>query len=116
MCDTGVALSLLSIQPGARVVAEQTPFRGELESEVVTIQSQLAQQLRSAGRSSELAALDSPLVAFALADSSLDQEMVTELGVLNSQTPEPGFRFGIVAFPVDSPPDIWWSLDSISAT
>lgn len=112
VCDTGVVFSLLSTQPGARVIAEHTPFSPAQESDVVGLQSRLANRLRSLGDSFDLSVLDSPLVSFALTSSDVDQELVAELGVLNSRTPEPGDRFGIVAFAPDEIPDIWWSLDA----
>ena len=110
VCDTGYAFSILSSQPGARVVAEHTPFSPEQESTVVSMQVDLADGLRELGRSDLLSALDSPLVSFALGDLDLDPVTLSELGVLNSLTPEPGDRFGIVAFPVDRQPETWWSL------
>jgi hypothetical protein len=53
-------------------------------------------------------------VALALQDFDVDQGAAAELAGYNALTPEPGFRFGIVAFPPDAIPELWWSLKAIS--
>lgn len=112
VCDTGYGLSLVSSAPGARVVSVVSPFTEEAERRVTELQTTIASRLRAAGRLEALTALDSPLVAFALADDiaagTLDRRTVEELAALNQLTPEPGKRFGIVAFAPDEAPDIWW--------
>lgn len=112
VCDTGYGLSLVSSAPGARLVSEMTPFPEEAERRVTELQTDIASRLRTAGRLDALTALDSPLVAFALADEIaagiVDRESVEELADFNLLTPEPGYRFGIVAFSPDEAPEIWW--------
>ena len=112
VCDTGYGLSLLSLEPGARLVTVVSPFTEAAERRVTELQTDIASRLRTAGRLEVLTALDSPLVAFALADEIaagiLEREMVEELADFNRLTPEPGYRFGVVAFDPDQVPDIWW--------
>lgn len=112
VCDTGYGLSLVSSAPGARLVSVVSPFAEEAERRVIELQTDIASRLRAAGRLEVLTTLDSPLVAFALADEIaagiVDRETVEELANFNLLTPEPGYRFGIVAFAPDEVPDIWW--------
>jgi hypothetical protein len=112
VCDTGIAFSLLASQPEAMVVSQITPFDEEGESRVRELQQTLTEQLRSIGEGDFHKSLDSPLVALALQDFDVDQEAAAELAGYNAVTPEPGFRFGIVAFPADSIPELWWSLNA----
>ena len=114
VCDSGIAFSLLASQPEAIVVSQITPFDQETESRVRELQRTLTDQLRSIGQSDFHKSLDSPLVALALQDFDVDQDAAAELASYNALTPEPGFRFGIVAFPVDSVPELWWSMEAIS--
>ena len=114
VCDTGIAFSLLASQPGATVVSEITPFDQESEARVRELQHTLTDQLRSIGQGDFHKSLDSPLVALALVGLDIDQDAAAELASYNARTPEPGFRFGIVAFPADSVPDLWWSLNAFS--
>lgn len=114
VCDTGYAFSLLASAPGATVVSNITPFDSQEESRVRVLQTELASQLRASGRSEFLSSLDSPLVALALQDLEVDHLLAEELATLNSRTPEPGFRFGIVAFAPDAVPEIWWTLEAFS--
>lgn len=115
MCDTGFGLSLLASSPGARVVSVVSPFTADTERRVRELQTLIAEQLRRAGRLQALTTLDSPLVALALAPEItagiLDGDVVEELAAFNILTPEPGRRFGIVAFDPDSVPEIWWPLE-----
>lgn len=112
VCDTGYGLSLVSSTPGARLVSVVSPFTEAAERRVTELQTDIASRLRATGRLEVLTALDSPLVAFALADEIaagiVDRETVEELADFNRLTPEPGFRFGIVAFDPDAGPEIWW--------
>lgn len=112
VCDTGYGLSLVSSAPRARLVSAVSPFTEAAERRVTELQTDIASRLRATGRLEVLTALDSPLVAFALADEIaagiLDRETVEELADLNRLTPEPGYRFGIVAFDPDAVPEIWW--------
>jgi hypothetical protein len=112
VCDTGIAFSLLASQPEAMVVSQITPFDEEGESRVRELQQTLTDQLRSIGEGDFHKSLDSPLVALALQDFDVDQEAAAELAGYNAVTPEPGFRFGIVAFPADAIPELWWSLNA----
>jgi hypothetical protein len=112
VCDTGIAFSLLASQPEAMVISQITPFDEEDESRVRELQQTLTDQLRSIGEGDFHKSLDSPLVALALQDFDVDQEAAAELAGYNAVTPEPGFRFGIVAFPADSIPELWWSLNA----
>jgi hypothetical protein len=114
VCDTGIAFSLLASQPKATVVSEITPFDQESEARVRELQHTLTDQLRSIGQGDFHKSLDSPLVALALVGLDIDQDAAAELASYNARTPEPGFRFGIVAFPADSVPDLWWSLNAFS--
>jgi hypothetical protein len=114
VCDTGIAFSLLASQPEATVVSEITPFDQESEARVRELQHTLTDQLRSIGQGDFHKSLDSPLVALALVGLDIDQDAAAELASYNARTPEPGFRFGIVAFPADSVPDLWWSLNAFS--
>ena len=114
VCDTGIAFSLLASQPEATVVSEITPFDQENEARVRELQQILTDQLRSIDQGDFHKSLDSPLVALALQDFDVDQDAAAELASYNVRTPEPGFRFGIVAFPADSVPDLWWSLNAFS--
>ena len=114
VCDSGIAFSLLASQPEAIVVSQITPFDQETESRVRELQRTLTDQLRSIGQSDFHKSLDSPLVALALQDFDVDQDAAAELASYNALTPEPGFRFGIVAFPADSIPELWWSMKAIS--
>lgn len=114
VCDTGIGWSLLSSMPGARIVSLVSPFTEEAETRVTALQEYVAQQLRAAGRVDALAALDSPLVALALSElidqGVVDGEALEELAAFNILTPEPGRRFGIVAFEPETVPEIWWEL------
>lgn len=114
VCDTGSAFSLLADQPEAQLVSSITPFDESDEETVRALQVRLANQLREVGHEELLSALESPLVAFALQEIGVDQEAAAELANYNASTPEPGFRFGVVAFPVDSVPELWWSLNAFS--
>ncbi len=114
VCDTGIAFSLLASQPEATVVSEITPFDQESEARVRELQHTLTDQLRSISQGDFHKSLDSPLVALALVGLDIDQDAAAELASYNARTPEPGFRFGIVAFPADSVPDLWWSLNAFS--
>ena len=112
VCDTGIAFSLLASQPQAMVVSHITPFDAEGESRVRELQQTLTDQLRSIDQGDFHKSLDSPLVALALQDFDVDQDAAAELASYNALTPEPGFRFGIVAFPADGIPELWWSLNA----
>ena len=112
VCDTGIAFSLLASQPEAMVVSQVTPFDQDGESRVRELQQTLTDQLRSIGEGDFHKSLDSPLVALALQDFDVDQDEAAELASHNALTPEPGFRFGIVAFPADAIPELWWSLNA----
>ena len=114
VCDTGIAFSLLAAQPEATVVSQITPFDQESETRVRELQQTLTDQLQSIGQGDFHKSLDSPLVALALQDFDVDQDAAAELAGYNAYTPEPGFRFGIVAFPADSIPELWWSMKAIS--
>lgn len=114
VCDSGIAFSLLASQPEAIVVSQITPFDQESETRVRELQQTLTDQLRSIGEGDFHKSLDSPLVALALQDFDVDQDAAAELAGYNAYTPEPGFRFGIVAFPADSIPELWWSMKAIS--
>lgn len=114
VCDTGTAFSLLAAQPAAQVVTSITPFDEIDEITVRDLQVRLANQLREVGHEEFLSALESPLVSFALQGIAVDQDAAAELANYNASTPEPGFRFGVVAFPADSVPELWWSLNAFS--
>ena len=114
VCDSGIAFSLLASQPDAIVVSQITPFDQESETRVRELQQTLTDQLQSIGQGDFHKSLDSPLVALALQDFDVDQDAAAELAGYNAYTPEPGFRFGIVAFPADSIPELWWSMKAIS--
>ena len=114
VCDSGIAFSLLSSEPKAMVVSQMTPFDQETETRVRELQRTLTDQLRLIGQGDFHKSLDSPLVALALQDFDVDQDAAAELASYNALTPEPGFRFGIVAFPADSVPELWWSMKAIS--
>ena len=114
VCDTGTAFSLLAAQPEAQVVSLITPFDDLDEITVRELQVRLANQLREVGHEEFFSALESPLVSFALQGIDVDQGVAAELAKYNASTPEPGFRFGVVAFPADSVPKLWWSLNAFS--
>ena len=112
--DNGWSYSLLTAQPGARVIASRSPYDEASEARVVKLQRALATQLRAAGRVDAVRSLDSALLTFALADiPGLDPEAVADLGDLNARLDGLGHRLGVVAFPTDSQPDLWWPLNSI---
>ena len=115
VCDTGAALSLLAAQPESQVVSVVTPFDETTEAKVRQLQVQLATQLKTIGHEEFLSSLESPLVSLALTGLEVDHDAAAELASYNALTPEPGFRFGIVAFPIDSIPDQWWSLNAFSS-
>jgi len=114
VCDSGIVFSLLASEPKAMVVSQMTPFDQETETRVRELQRTLTDQLRLIGQGDFHKSLDSPLVALALQDFDVDQDAAAELASYNALTPEPGFRFGIVAFPADSIPELWWSMKAIS--
>jgi hypothetical protein len=114
VCDSGVVFSLLASEPKAMVVSQMTPFDQETETRVRELQRTLTDQLQLIGQGDFHKSLDSPLVALALQDFDVDQDAAAELASYNALTPEPGFRFGIVAFPADSVPELWWSMKAIS--
>ena len=114
VCDSGIAFSLLASEPKAMVVSQMTPFDQETETRVRELQRTLTDQLRLIGQGDFHKSLDSPLVALALQDFDVDQDAAAELAGYNAYAPEPGFRFGIVAFPADSIPELWWSMKAIS--
>jgi hypothetical protein len=114
VCDSGIAFSLLASEPKAMVVSQMTPFDQETETRVRELQRTLTDQLRLIGQGDFHKSLDSPLVALALQDFDVDQDAAAELASYNAYAPEPGFRFGIVAFPADSIPELWWSMKAIS--
>ena len=91
-----------------------TPFDEIDEVTVRDLQVRLANQLRKVGHEERVNSLESPLVSFALQGIDVDQDLVDELAEYNASTPEPGFRFGVVAFPADSVPELWWSLNAVS--
>ena len=91
-----------------------TPFNEPDEAKVRQLQVQLATQLQTIGHEEFLSSLESPLVSLALTGLDIDHDAAAELASYNAFTPEPGFRFGIVAFPADSVPDLWWSLNAFS--
>lgn len=115
ICDTGFGWSLLAASPGAQIVSVVSPFTADTEVRVRELQTLIAGRLRDAGRLQALTTLDSPLVALALADDIaagiVDGDAVEELAAFNILTPEPGRRFGIVAFDPDAVPEIWWPLE-----
>ena len=115
VCDTGTAFSLLAAQPEAQVVSVVTPFNEPDEAKVRQLQVQLATQLQTIGHEEFLSSLESPLVSLALTGLDIDHDAAAELASYNAFTPEPGFRIGIVGFPVDSAPVLWWSLNSVSS-
>jgi len=115
VCDTGTAFSLLAAQPEAQVVSVVTPFNESDEAKVRQLQVQLATQLQTIGHEEFLSSLESPLVSLALTGLDIDHDAAAELASYNAFTPEPGFRIGIVGFPVDSAPVLWWSLNSVSS-
>ena len=115
VCDTGTAFSLLAAQPEAQVVSAVTPFNESDEAKVRQLQVQLATQLQIIGHEEFLSSLESPLVSLALTGLDIDHDAAAELASYNAFTPEPGFRFGVVAFPVHSAPDLWWSLNAFSS-
>ena len=114
VCDSGIVFSLLASEPKAMVVSQMTPFDQETETRVRELQRTLTDQLRLIGQGDFHKSLDSPLVALALQDFDVDQDAAAELAGYNAYAPEPGFRFGIVAFPADSIPELWWSMKAIS--
>lgn len=114
VCDTGTVFSLLADELGAQVVSSITPFDEIDEVTVRDLQVRLANQLRKVGHEEFLNSLESPLVSFALQGIDVDQDLVVELAEYNAFTPEPGFRFGVVAFPADAVPELWWSLNAVS--
>ena len=114
VCDSGIVFSLLASEPKAMVVSQMTPFDQETETRVRELQRTLTDQLRLIGQGDFHKSLDSPLVALALQDFDVNQDAAAELASYNALTPEPGFRFGIVAFPADSIPELWWSMKAIS--
>ena len=114
VCDSGIVFSLLASEPKAMVVSQMTPFDQETESRVRELQRTLTDQLRLIGQGDFHKSLDSPLVALALQDFDVNQDAAAELAGYNAYAPEPGFRFGIVAFPADSIPELWWSMKAIS--
>ena len=114
VCDTGTVFSLLADELGAQVVSSITPFDEIDEVTVRDLQVRLANQLRKVGHEEFLSSLESPLVSFALQGIDVDQDLVVELAEYNAFTPEPGFRFGVVAFPADAVPELWWSLNAVS--
>ena len=114
VCDSGIVFSLLASEPKAMVVSQMTPFDQETETRVRELQRTLTDQLRLIGQGDFHKSLDSPLVALALQDFDVNQDAAAELASYNALTPEPGFRFGIVAFPADSVPELWWSMKAIS--
>ena len=114
VCDTGTVFSLLAGEPRAQVVSSMTPFDEIDEVTVRDLQVRLANQLRKVGHEERVNSLESPLVSFALQGIDVDQDLVDELAEYNASTPEPGFRFGVVAFPADSVPELWWSLNAVS--
>ena len=114
VCDSGVVFSLLASEPKAMVVSQMTPFDQETETRVRELQRTLTDQLRLIGQGDFHKSLDSPLVALALQDFDVNQDAAAELASYNAYAPEPGFRFGIVAFPADSIPELWWSMKAIS--
>ena len=115
VCDTGTAFSLLAAQPEAQVVSVVTPFNESDEEKVRQLQVRLATQLQTIGHEEFLSSLESPLVSLALMGLDIDHDAAAELASYNAFTPEPGFRIGIVGFPVDSAPVLWWSLNSVSS-
>jgi hypothetical protein len=114
VCDTGTVFSLLADELGAQVVSSITPFDEIDEVTVRDLQVRLANELRKVGHEEFLNSLESPLVSFALQGIDVDQDLVVELAEYNAFTPEPGFRFGVVAFPADAVPELWWSLNAVS--
>ena len=114
VCDTGTVFSLLADEPGAQIVSSITPFDEIDEVTVRDLQVRLANQLRKVGHEELLTSLESPLVSFALQGIDVDQDLVVELAEYNAFTLEPGFRFGVVAFPADAVPELWWSLNAVS--
>jgi hypothetical protein len=104
--ESGTYTTLLSKAPGADVIAATTPLGPDQEREIRSLQRQVAQQVRAAGRPDLIEKLDSSLVSFALAGvPGVDASAVARLGQLNEIVERNGgCRCSVVAFPAASAP------------
>jgi hypothetical protein len=112
--DNGWSLSLLTLDPRGTLIAGRTPYDAATETRVRALQSALAAQLRAAGRTDAIRSLDSALVGLALDGiAGISRDAVAELADLNRDLGGPGHRLGVVAFPPDAAPDIWWPVNAL---
>ncbi|QYG92267.1 hypothetical protein HC251_07320 [Iamia sp. SCSIO 61187] len=104
--EEGRYLSLLSQLPEASIVAQTAPLDPDAEAELVELQRSITDDLLRLDEDHLVAQLDSPLVAFALADlPGLSVEDADRLAQLNAEVGERSrCRCAIVAFPAEVAP------------
>lgn len=110
--DNGWSVALLASLPGARVVAERTPFDPPTAARVADLQRAVGAQLTELGAADAIPALDSSLLPLLLTDHpELDPDAVAELAALNEFAERSGLRSGIVAFAAaDAPAELPWTI------
>jgi len=98
--EGGEYLSVLSGEPGARVLWENSPLSAAEEEDLRAGQRELWRALQRAGREDLFAQLQAPLIAFALADvPDIDRETLERVAELNQRTLDAApCRCAIVAF------------------
>ena len=98
--EGGQYLSVLSGEPGARVLWSTNALPPAREQELRRLQQQLWEELRAAGRPDLFTALSSPIVALALARvPSVDQRAAQRVAELNAEAAKHApCRCGIVVF------------------
>lgn len=118
VAENGQALSHLTTLPGAEPLAVFSPLSPQKERQAVRLQRELIAQLSVAGRTDLVDALDSPFVAFTLAEvPGLDAHAVEWLADLNGQVERSGsHRVGVISFPPELAPTAVPFSDTRAAT
>jgi hypothetical protein len=104
--ENGQYLSVLSDQPGARVVWETAALPAAQENQLRVLQRQMWVALQRAGRTDLFGDLDSSLVGFAVQGvPGIDQVTINRVVALNEAAEHNAMcRCGIVAFPAREAP------------
>jgi hypothetical protein len=106
--EKGQYLSVLTAQPGARVLWATDALPAAQERELRVLQRRLYDELKRARRLDKFAVIDSPLVAFSVAGiPGIDQATASRVAVLNEAALRNApCRCAIVAFPSTETPSV----------
>lgn len=106
--ENGQYLSVLTAQPGARVLWATSALPAAQERELRALQRRLYDQLKAAGRMDKFGVVDSPLVGFAVAGiPGVDSATAARVALLDAAALRNApCRCGIVAFPSAETPSV----------